>query len=52
MTAMLGEYAGYVLSAYGIVAVSMAGLIARALIAARRLEAELTRVDAASGRRP
>ena len=48
---MFGDYAAYVLSAYGIVAVSVAGLIAKALIDGRRLQAELARIEPASGRR-
>jgi heme exporter protein CcmD len=48
---MLGGYAAYVRSAYGIVAVGVAGLIAKALIDGRRLQAELARIEPDRGGR-
>jgi heme exporter protein D len=43
----MGEYAAYVWPAWGISAVVLAGLAARALFAARRWKAELKRLESA-----
>lgn len=49
---MLGSYGGYILSAYAIVAVSIAALVGKALLDARRLKAQLARIESAGkGRR-
>lgn len=42
----MGDYAAYVWPAWGISAVVLAGLAARALIAARRWKAELAKLEA------
>lgn len=42
----MGKYAAYVWPAWGISAVVLAALAARALIAARRWKAELARLEA------
>ena len=49
---MLGGYAGYVLSAYAVVLVCVAGLAGKAVLDARRLKRRLRDLDASTGRAP
>ena len=44
---MLGSYGGYILAAYAVVALTMAGLVAKVLLDGRRLKAELARIETA-----
>lgn len=48
----MGKYAAYVWPAWGISAVVLAALAARALIAARRWSAELKRLEGSDGPGP
>ena len=48
----MGQYAAFVWPAWGVAAIVLAGLAARALIAARRWSAELRRLEAGEGERP
>ena len=47
----MGKYAAFVWPAWAISAVVLAGLSARAVVAARRWSAELKRVEASNGGR-
>lgn len=48
----MGKYAAFVWPAWGVSAVVLAALAARALIASRRWSAELKRLEAGEGDRP
>jgi heme exporter protein D len=48
----MGKYAAFVWPAWGIAALTLAALAARALLAARRWSAELKRLEAAAEDRP